>query len=98
MDDGSYLLSVFPVGANKGEPSLLVRMRQANNGGIMRIFQLYVLALLRCSTYTRSHTPFDGPSYGVDDAPFVGNVADVAVCRWNGSPDMVWTSDDSSSR
>ena len=57
-------------------------------------------AVCTCSAalqYPLSHS-FDGPSYGVDDAPFVGNVADVAVCRWNGSPDMVWTSDDSSSR
>ena len=42
LDDDSYLLSMHPVGANLGEPSIIVRMQRRNNGGIMRIFQLCV--------------------------------------------------------
>lgn len=40
LDDQSYLLSMYPVGANLGEPSIIVRMRRSNNGEIWRIFQL----------------------------------------------------------
>ena len=41
LDEHSYLLTFQPVGANAGEPSLVVRMEKKKNGGVMRIYQLY---------------------------------------------------------
>ena len=40
-DTTSYLLSMQPTGPNSGRPSILVRMQMAQQGGVLRIFQLY---------------------------------------------------------
>lgn len=37
----SFLISLFPVGAKAGTPSLFVRMKQEKNGQVIRMYQLY---------------------------------------------------------
>lgn len=41
LDDTSYLITMEPVNANAGKPSLIVRMEKVKNGPVLRIFELF---------------------------------------------------------